>query len=166
MNRVLILAILGFFLFSCNRKLYKSHPDCTEYFDYIKGHWEKKPNGWYSIKVDKVDTTAAWLIQHTDDPPVFVKEYKEKKQKCLCTLNKKEVKKLFGKPTEVESVFNVIEKVQIETYRYRITDGECDETAKFIWQPNPCGELIFLMPGNIQHKGCSSGLSLWGWSIP
>ena len=166
MNKLLILAILGFFLFSCNRKLYKSHSDCTEYFDYIKEHWEKKPNGWYGIKVEKVDTTAAWLLQHDGEPPVFIKQYKDNKMNCLCKLNKKEIQLLFGKPTEIESVYNVIEEVQIETIRYRVTDGKCDETAKFIWQPNPCGELIFLFTGKTQHKSCSSGLSLWGWSIP
>ena len=118
MNRILILAILGIFLFSCNRKLYKSHPDCTEYFDYIKEHWERKPKGWYNIQVDKVDTTAAWLIQHMDEPPEFIKQYKENRLDCLCKLNKKEIQKLFGKPTTVASVFNVKEKAQIENASY------------------------------------------------
>ena len=166
MNRLIIMAVISIFLLSCNRQLYKAHPNCTEYFDYTKGHWEKKGNGWYTIKVDKVDSTAAWIIKHIDDPPVFIKQWKDNKKHCLCTLNKKEVGMLFGKPTKVKKTFNVIEKAQIETFMYMISDGECDESAKSSSDPNPCGGIRFSFIGDNQYRGCSSGLTLWDWSLP
>lgn len=166
MNRLIVLALMGIVLLSCNRQLYKAHPNCTEYFDYIKGHWKQKKNGWYNIRVDKVDTTAAWLIQHADDPPVFIKQYKDNKENCLCSLNKKEVLMLFGKPTTVKTVFGDISKVQIERFAYSISDEKCDESAKYAWQPNVCGGMTFSFVGDTLHRGCTMSLNLWGWSVP
>ena len=165
MNRLIILAAMGIFLFSCNRQLYNAHPNCTEYFDYIKAHWKKKTNGWYTIKVDKVDTTAQWLVEHIDDPPVFIKQWKDNKKHCLCTLDKKEVRMLFGKPTKVSSVFGDISKAQIETFAYSISDGQCDESAKHSWEPDVCGGMTFSFIGDTLYRGCTMSLTLWEWGL-
>lgn len=149
--RILILLIVFVSLLSCQRQLYKSHQECTLYFDYVKKHWVKKGNDFFLIDEPK-DTSALSWIEYGNTPR-FMRQWNKYYDDCICTLTAKEAKLLFGKPTRITETFKFRSKVTTETYGYLISDGKCEEIISEKNQPNRCSYLAFTFWKGRQDKG-------------
>lgn len=164
MKQIFLLIFVGNLFLGCQPKLFKSHPECTDYFNYVKEHWSKKDNNFFKIK-EVIDTSAmAWA--HLDDPPHFYQEWKKNYQ-CICALNEKEVVQLFGKPTRVSNTYNVVKKVTTQTYGYHISDGHCEEVIveKNNWQI--CSFLAFTFWKGEQNRRYTEKprLNIYGYNF-
>jgi hypothetical protein len=158
----LILVIICFLLFfSCQKKLYRSYPECIDYFDYIKTHWKQKENGFYLI--EEIVDSSDWRIY--DKPPAFYREWKKYRNTCLIKLTPNEVRQLYGQPTKIYQFYNNVRDKQVSRYIYYISDRKCLEIIPGDNEPDRCGHISFTFFDGIQESTSDPVIHLVGFNF-
>jgi hypothetical protein len=122
----MLLLLLGS---SCIRhKMYKTYPNCVEYFEFIEQSWSRKDNGFFMITEVPDSTKPEWFKYV--EPPQFQQQWDKYKDECLCQLTEKEVKHIFGEPTKKGKTYRAIDKITTTSYGYYIADESCNEEAQ------------------------------------
>lgn len=142
MRKIFLAITLVFTGYSCaNRVIQKKYPNCTAYFEFLEKSWEKKDNGFFIIKRVPDPKEAVW--EKYEYYSQFQKQWNKYSKDCLCQLTEKEVKAIFGKPTNISSTFKARKKVTTTTYGYHISDENCDENLQSVSRVNICSFIGF-----------------------
>ena len=138
-----LLILIALFMVGCShhKQLVKKYPTCEDYFNYIADNWERKDNGFFTIKEVKDTTLNEW--QQLEAPPFFTTQWKRNANRCLSNMNEKEIQQLFGKPTRIIEFTNGMKDKDGKNFIYYISDGDCEETIPKRNQADKCGGVSF-----------------------
>ncbi len=109
------------FIASCSPYPKGLHDDCRSFLVRFRSQWERQPNGFYVCK-ELAEKSKSPFFTNGD---LLVNDW-EKYLDCLSTLSSREVKRVFGEPSNVQHAFNEVKNINIVNYFYIISDTKCN----------------------------------------